>query len=111
MNSPEEALEQMMQREKEMAKEAAKMIERVRRLQDISYCVESNHDWIVEEVTQNTSHTKIDFARIACTSCDAFFNVARTNEQSATITDLFMDYNGKSIGVQAFLDNIGGEEE
>jgi len=108
--SPEEALEQMKQKQEAMAREAEKMVERVRRLQDISYCMESNHDWIVEEVSQTTTHTQIDFVRIACTHCDAFFNVARTNETNATITDLFMDYDGKSIGVQAFLDNRGEEE-
>jgi len=110
MKTPEEALGQMKEKQEAMAKEAERMVERVRKLQDISYCMESNHEWIVD-IVEGATHTQVDFLRIACTHCDAFFNVARTNEQSATITDLFMDYNGKSIGVQAFLDNIGGEEE
>lgn len=108
--NPEEALEQMKRKQEAMAKEAERMVERVRRLQKIAHCMESNHDWIVEELAQTTTHTKVDLLRIACTHCEAFFTVARTNETNATITDLFMDYDGKSIGVEAFLDNEEEEE-
>jgi hypothetical protein len=106
--SPEEALEQMKEKQDTMAKEAERMVERVRRLQDISYCMESNHEWIVD-IVDGATHTQVDFLRIACTSCDAFFNVGRINEQNATITPLCMTHEGKDMTVQAFLN--GGEEE
>lgn len=109
MKSPEEALEQMKKKQEAMAKEAERMVERVRKLQDISYCMESNHEWIVD-IVDGATHTQPDFVRIACTHCDAFFNVARTNEQDATITPLCMTHEGKDMTVQAFLDNKEEEE-
>lgn len=109
MNSPEEALEQMKQKQEEMAEEARKMMVRVERLKDISYCIESNHDWIVD-IVEGATHTQVDFLRITCTSCDAFFNIARTNEQDATITPLCITHEGKDMTVQAFLDNEEEEE-
>ena len=107
--SPEEALEQMMQREKQMAKEAAKMIERVRRLQDISYCVESNHQWVVDTV-EGATHTQVDSLRIACTHCEVFFLVERTNEHNAVISPLNIEHEGKVRRLQDFLDNKEEEE-
>ena len=107
--SPEEALEQMKEKQEAMAEEARKMMVRVQKLKDISYCIESNHEWIVD-IVEGATHTQVDFLRIACTSCDAFFNVARTNEQNATITPLCMTHEGKDMTVQAFLDNKEEEE-
>lgn len=107
--SPEEALEQMKQKQEAMAKEAERMVERVRKLQDISYCMESNHEWVVD-IVEGATHTQVDFLRIACTHCDAFFNVARTNGQDATITPLCITDEGKDMTVQAFLDGRGEEE-
>jgi len=107
--SPEEALEQMKQKQEAMAEEARKMVARVQKLKDISYCVESNHDWIVDLVDGGT-HTQPDFARIACTHCEAFFNVARTKGNDAIISALCINHEGKDMTVQTFLDN-GGEEE
>ena len=110
MKSPEEALEEMKRKQEAMAKEAERMVERVRKLQDISYCMESNHDWIVEEVSQTTTHTQIDFVRIACTHCDAFFTVSQTTRQNAVITPLCITHEDKDMTVQAFLDNKEEEE-
>ena len=108
--NPQEALEQMKQKQEAMAKEAERMVERVRRLQDISFCMENNHQWIVD-IVDGATHTQADFLRIACTSCDAFFNVARTNGQDATITPLCITHEGEDMTVQAFLDNKKEEEE
>ena len=107
--SPEEALEQMRQSQQQMAEHARAMEKRVSKLLDISYCTESNHEWTVD-IVEGATHTQVDFVRIACTYCDAFFNVARTNEQDATITPLCMNYEGKDMTVQAFLDNKEEEE-
>ena len=92
-----------------MAEKAKKMVARVQKLKDISYCVESNHEWVVDFV-EGATHTQVDFVRIACAYCDSFFNVARTNEQNATITPLCMNYEGKDMTVQDFLDNKEEEE-
>lgn len=107
--SPEEALEQMKEKQEAMAEEARKMMVRVQKLKDISYCIESNHDWIVD-IVEGATHTQVDFLRIACTSCDAFFNISRTNGQNATITPLCITHEGKDMTVQAFLDNKEEEE-
>jgi len=110
MKSPEEALEQMRVQREAMAEEARAMERRVSKLLDISYCMESTHEWTVD-IVEGGTHTQPDFVRIACTHCDAFFNVARTNEQDATITPLCITHEGKDMTVQAFLDNEKGEEE
>lgn len=107
--SPEEALEQMKEKQEAMAKEAERMVERVRKLQDISYCMESNHEWIVDDL-QNGSHTQVEFVRIACTHCDAFFTISQTTRQNAVITPLCITHEGKDMTVQAFLDNKEEEE-
>jgi len=109
--SPEEALEKMRVQQEAMAEEARKMVVRVQKLKDISYCMESNHDWIVD-ITEGATHTQVDFLRIACTSCDAFFHVSKTrpDTQEATITPLCITHEGKDMTVQAFLDNKEEEE-
>jgi len=107
--SPEEALEQMRQKEQEMAEQARKMVARVQKLKDISYCVESKHDWIVDDI-QNGSHAQVDFVRMACTHCEAFFVVCRTARQDATISPLCITHEGKDMMLQAFLDNKEEEE-
>ena len=109
MKSPEEALEQMRQKQQQMAEHARAMEKRVSKLLDISYCIESNHEWIVD-IVEGATHTQPDFLRVACTHCDAFFNVARTVKQDATITPLCITHEGKDMTVQAFLDNKEEEE-
>ena len=109
MKSPEEALEQMKQKQEAMAKEAERMVERVRKLQDISYCMESNHEWIVD-IVEGATHTQPDLLRIACTHCDAFFSVVRTNERDAQITPLCITHEGKDMQFQDFLDDKEEEE-
>ena len=109
MKSPEEALEEMKQKQETMAEEARKMVVRVQKLKDISYCMESNHEWIVDLV-EGSTHTQPDTVRIACTHCDAYFNVMRTNEQNAIITPLYITHEGKDMPLQDFLDNKEEEE-
>jgi len=107
--SPEEALEQMAQKEKEMAEEAAKMIERVRRLQEIAYCTKNDHEWNADHITALVSW-RPDYARMSCNHCGAFFTVARTNGTNAEISPLFIEHEGKNVSVEAFLDNKEEEE-
>jgi hypothetical protein len=92
-----------------MAKEADRMVERVRRLQEIAHCMKNNHDWSADHITALVPW-RPDYARMSCNHCGAFFTVARTNGVNAEITPLFIEHEGINVSVEAFLENKEEEE-
>jgi len=107
--TPEEALEQMKQKQEAMAREADKMVERVRRLKEIQHCFEKDHDWEAYHITALVPW-RPDYAKMMCNHCGAFFTVARTIDTNAEISPLFIELKGKNVSVEAFLENKEEEE-